>query len=208
MQREPILMKKLDRDRARGKLVIGLIGTHSGAGVTHLGISLAAYFSEYQRRNTAYVECSSHNDLSNLQKNCTDISEDTCYQGFFTHRRVTFYKNRNLLNIPEIIGGQFECIILDMGTDIVKNKSEFLRCDKKIVVSSLAVWKRQELNKFILNTAHINNCEQWIYAIPFTTNKEIKEALKKQRKKLYAVPYEPDPFYLTKEVIQLFQRLF
>lgn len=175
--------------------------------MTHLGILLANYLSECLGQKTAFIECQPGNDLQFLQLYFFGSSIDGYNPNSFTIHRVTFYKDRNLQGIPEIIGDKFDCIILDFGTDMVKYKSEFLRCDKKMVVSSLAVWKKHELERFINNSAHIKNCEQWIYAIPFAKNKVIKEGIKKLKRKIYGIPYEPDPFTLSDPVIHLFQKL-
>jgi hypothetical protein len=98
-------------------------------------------------------------------------------------------------------------VILDLGTDMIKHKNEFLRCDKKIVVASLAIWKLQGLERFISSYSHIKNSEQWIYVSPFTTKRLIKEAVKKLEEQIYGVPYEPDPFLLSEEMIRFFQRI-
>ncbi|MGB8454845.1 MAG: hypothetical protein WCD89_21265 [Anaerocolumna sp.] len=206
MRREPILMKKLTKEKTQGKLIIGIMGTHTGAGVTHLGILLATYLSEYRGQRIAFIECSPRTDLQYLKQYFFDQTEDIDHQDFFTIRRVTFYQNKNLQGIPEIVGDKYDCVILDLNTDMVKNKSEFLRCDKKIIVSSLTVWKIHELDKFTGNTAHIKNCEQWIYAISFAQNKALKEGIKRLQKNIYGIPYEPDPFILTEEVIHFFQK--
>ena len=207
MQRTPILMKKLARERSQGKLVIGLIGTHSGAGVTHLGLMLAHYFSEYQGQKTAYIECGHHNELDFLQQAFFDPAEDSYNRETFRLRRITFHKNRSLQGIPEIVGDQYDCVILDLGTDMAKHKSEFLRCDKKVVIGSLAIWKQHGFEKFINNYGHIKNSEQWIYVSPFTTDRSLKEAVKKLNKNIYGIPYEPDPFLLSEELIRFFQRI-
>lgn len=44
MKRAGILLKRIDRiDKLEGKIVIGVIGTHKGVGVTHMAIILANY---------------------------------------------------------------------------------------------------------------------------------------------------------------------
>ncbi|WFR57745.1 hypothetical protein QA584_01295 [Anaerocolumna sp. AGMB13025] len=207
MLRKPILMNKLNKEKSQGKLVIGLIGTHTGAGVTHLGILLAVYLSECLGHKTAFIECGGNNDLKHLQEHFFHPEEEQYNQESFTLNRVTFHKNKRLQGLPEIIGDKYDCVILDLGTDLAKHKSEFLRCDKKIVIGSLAVWKTHELEKFINITAPIKNCEQWIYAIPFATKKTVREAEKKYKRIIQGVPYEPDPFLLTGNIIRLFQKL-
>ncbi|WMJ85671.1 hypothetical protein [Anaerocolumna sp. MB42-C2] len=208
MKSEPILMKKIKKEKVQGKFIIGLMGTHPGAGVTHFGIMLSNYFSEYLGLKTAFLECGLRDDFPYLHQHFYAPDGDLQNLDFFTIHRVTFYKKRNLQGIPEIIGDQYDCIILDLGTDMVKNRSEFLRCDKKIVVSSLSVWKEHEMRQFIENAKHIKNNEQWVYVIPFTDNTTVNRVSKKLQRIVYAVPYEPDPFLLSVLTINYFQKLF
>ncbi|MFU0825965.1 MAG: SAM-dependent methyltransferase [Lachnoclostridium sp.] len=207
MLRTPILMKKLDRDKIRGKLVIGLLGTNCGAGVTHFGLMMAHYFSEYQGQKTAFIECGYHNELEYLQRALFQTEENSYNGDFFRLGRITFYKNLNLQKIPEVVGGSYDCVILDLGTDMAKHKGEFLRCDKKVVVCSLAIWKQHELENFINNSMHIQDSNQWIYVSPFTTTRIRKEAVKKLGRTIYGIPYEPDPFFLSEEMILFFQKI-
>lgn len=208
MKREPILLSSLKKYSNGGKFIIGIAGTHSGAGVTHLAVLLAAYMSEYLNMRTAFLECAPKNEIQYLKKYFFKPKEERDLKGdTFVVHRVTFYENRNVQGITEIMGEQFDCVILDFGTDINRYKGEFFRCDKKIIVSSLAVWKDEILKRFLQSTSHIKNSDQWIYAIPFVQDKIINNAGRELNRQFYAVPYEPDPFLLSEEVIRFFQKI-
>lgn len=190
----------------QGKLIIGIVGTHKGAGVTHFGILLAQYISECLGLTTAYLECYPQDEIQYLQY-FLKTSIDEKQEDSFSIHRVTYYKHIQDKKIGEIIGDQYDCVILDLGTDFTKGKNEFLRCDKKIVVSSLSLWKRHELENFIQHTNHIKNSEQWIYAIPFGETNDIKFYTKEFQRDFYGIPYEPDPYIISAATIQLFQKL-
>lgn len=208
MHKTPILHKKIARLSAhQGKLVIGILGTHKGCGVTHLGILLANYLSEYAGCRTAFLECSPQKDLQYLQDYIFGETEDGVEREAFKIHHVTYHNNIKDQDIAEIIGDAYDCVILDLGTDFLRYKNEFLRCDKRIIVSSLAIWKRHELEGFIKSTSHIKFNNQWIYAIPFGQSRDINKAVKDYKRKIYGVPYEPDPFILSTHMIQKLQKL-
>lgn len=212
MKKLPILLKRISRNENQpGKLIIGVIGTHHGAGATHFSILLANYLSEWLGKNIAYIECCPQKDIEHMQNIYEGMSaqakERTEENSSFIIHRVTYYKSVRPAEIAETMGGSYDCIILDMGMDFTKNKHEFFRCDKKFVVSSLAPWKQQELERFMENTTHINQSDEWLYMIPFGQNKEIKQVTKVFQRKFFEVPYEPDPFSLSAETIHLFQNL-
>ena len=212
MKKVPILLKKISRkENQPGKLTIGLIGTHHGAGVTHLSIMVASYLSEWLGKKVAYVEYGQRKDIKHMQHlyegTYCSAKEGSEEEGFFLIHRVTYYKSVKPADLSEIIGGSFDCIILDLGMDFTKNKHEFLRCDKKIVVSSLTPWKQHELERFYEHTCHINQSDEWQYMIPFVEKQGIKQAARDFRKQLWRIPYEPNPFSLSEETIHFFQKI-
>jgi hypothetical protein len=210
MKKSPILYQRISKLKAhRGKLAVGIIGTHKGAGVTHLGILLAAYLSEWAGYRTAYLECYPKKDMQYLKSYLYDDgnTKDLPECNTFKIKHVTFYCNVKEQEMAEIIGEKYDCVILDLGTDFLKSKNEFLRCDRRFVVGSLAMWKRYELDKFIQNTEHIKYSDEWIYMIPFSQKRDVIRAEKEFQRNIYGVPFEPDPFLLSSESVQLFQTL-
>jgi len=208
MKKTPILLKKLSKIEAhQGKLIIGILGTHKGAGVTHLCILLANYFGEWGGQKTAFLECYPQRDIQYLQNYIYGRTEGLEEKDSFKVHRVTYHKNVREQEVAEIIGDNYDCVILDLGTDFFKSKNEFLRCDIRIVVSSLTIWKQHEIEKFIHNTCHIKDSNLWTYAIPFGKSRDINQAAKELQREIYGIPYEPDPFTLSTDTIKLFQKL-
>lgn len=207
MRKSPILKKRLsEMGMSQGKLVIGIVGTHKGAGVTHFGILLAQYISECLGRRTAYVEYFPQNEIQYLEYYCNNrcIESD---ENIFKIHKVIYYKSVQEKKIGEIIGDNYDCILLDFGSEFLKGKNEFLRCDKKIVLSSMALWKRQELEKFIEKTSSIKNSDQWTYIIPFAKGNDVKQYSKEFQRLFLEMSYEPDLYKLSEATIHLFQRL-
>ncbi len=208
VQKSPILYKKLTNMAAhQGKLVIGILGTHKGCGVTHLGIMLAHYLSDYMGYRTALLECYPQKDIQQLQNYIYQDDVAAKELEVFKIQHVSYHRNVKEQNLPEVIGGEYDGVILDLGSDFARNRNEFLRCDKRIVVSSLSAWKRHELDQFIKNSSYIKSSSQWIYMTPFSQNRDIKEASRDFHREIYGIPYEADPFTISKSSLQLFQKL-
>lgn len=191
----------------QGKLVIGILGTHKGCGVTHLGIMLANYLSHYMGYKTAFLECYPQKDIQYLQNYVYRDDDVAKKLEVFNIHHVSYYRSVKEQTLPEVIGDSYDGVILDLGSDFVQNRNEFLRCDKRIVVSSLSAWKRHELEQFIKNNSHVKSSRQWLYMTPFSQNRDIKEASKDFHQKIHGIPYVADPFTISKSTLQLFQKL-
>ena len=198
-----ILLKRLDKtDKLEGKIVIGVIGTHKGVGVTHTSILLANYFSRWVGKHTAFVEYGAQNEIGYLEKRY-----ENNMNRYFKMHGVTYYKNVHDKDIGSIMGGNYQCIILDLGTDFNKSRSEFLRSDKKIIIGSKSQWKRGKTGKF-LNGIHEVNEGNWIYMIPFAKENEISALMKEYDETFYSFPYEPTPFVISAKTVEKLQKIF
>lgn len=208
MHKDTNICKKFSRvQNHKSKLIIGMLGTHKGAGVTHISILLANYLSEWLGKNTAFIEYYPQKEVQYLKNYFYKKSEEVETYDPFQVNCITYYSNVKEQAVAEIIGDQYECVVLDLGTDFNRCKNEFLRCDRKIIVSSLSIWKRHNLDLFLNDTSHIKLNNLWTYVIPFSREKEIKQASRTYHRDFYGVPYEPDPFALSADTIKLFQKL-
>ena len=198
MKRSPILLKKLTEDgKGRFREVIGLIGTHRGVGVTYTGLMLSFYYGEELGRKTAFLECNQHHDMSLIQ-NAYEWSgeEGDC----FSFHRITCYKEVRSNRIKQIIGEDYDSIILDFGTDVLENREEWLRCTTKIVVSGQSEWDILKLKEFVMNSQQVHGNEHWLYYLP-RGRARIVDILKKDvKRKIWAVPDVKEPTRLDHDV--------
>jgi hypothetical protein len=198
-------LQKTKNDRKKGKLIIGVCSTHPGAGATHFSMLLATYFSEWLGIKTAYINFKDTEGFNLLKEYFLKNKEKN--DSNFTVGRITFYNKDNLNKLSEIIGGEADCIILDMGHEFLENKNEFLRCDLKIVISSLAVWKQDKLKKFLETVNNSFAKTDWKYVITFVDEKAFKEGMGIYRINLWKMPYQPDPFTIQTVVVRFFDSL-
>lgn len=202
MKRTNILLKRLDKiDKLEGKIVIGVIGTHKGVGVTHISILLANYFNKWAGKQTAFVEYGAQNEIGYLEENY----ENGMDKQFKLHG-VTYYKNVHDKDMGTIMGGNYQCIILDLGTDFNKGRNEFLRSDKKIIIGSSSQWKKGEMQKLFQGVHEIKE-ENWTYILPFAKENEIKVLMKEYDETFYSFPFEPSPFVISAKTVETLQKI-
>lgn len=205
MKRKPILLKKLTREsRGRFREVIGLIGTHAGAGVTHTGLMLAFYLGEELGRKTAFLECNNHRDMSLIQKAYEWSNEE---ETSFCFRNITCFKNVLPDRVVDILGEDYEYVIIDFGTDLKGNRDEFLRCSMKAVVGGHSEWDVQKLLWFIKSYEILRGGEDWIYLIPQAGERLINRLKKETRCRICAIPYADDPTRPNRSTRQLFKEM-
>lgn len=191
MSHKPILLKKLAQDKGgRFREVIGLIGTHRGAGVTHTGLMLSFYFGEELGKKTAFLECNHHRDMGLIQ-NAYEWNNQG--ETGFSFHRITCFKEVEADRIPEILGEEYECIILDFGTDLTLQQEELLRCTTKIVVGGQSVWDIHKLKEFIMNAEKLRGSEHWLYYLPRADDRTIQRLKKEVKRRVWAVPEVHEP---------------
>jgi hypothetical protein len=126
----------------------------------------------------------------------------------FAFHKLALYSEVSQDHIKELLGENFDCFILDFGTDFIGNREEFLRCGTKIVVGGRSEWDKQKLYRFVTETKTIHGSECWLYFIPQADGKTIINFKKEIARKTYAVPINQEPTRLSNHVNHFFSTLF
>lgn len=205
MGRKSILLRSILKRRKTIK--IGILGTHSGVGVTHTAIMLCQYLSRNKRYTSVYLEVNKSNEIGYLYGAELGIESIAISQEPFEIRKTIFYNNLTLDELVTLYNQEYEYYILDLGVDHVNNQEEFLRCDIKILVGSLTEWKRHYTFKCINHNRQLPGFEHWIHLMVFGQVKDIKIACSEWGIRAYGIGYEPDPFVLNRNTKELFQKL-
>lgn len=202
MRKKSILLNRLYlQNQYEGKYTVGIIGIHEGAGATHTCLLLAHYFSEWLNKKTILLECGSQNEIRYLNDN-VDTQPSSC----FNYGPICVYPNIKEKDMSTIIGGKYQCAILDLGTDYTKAQNEFLRCNKKIIVASQADWKTYKLERF-MNTYKVGD-DNITFIIPFLEGKKAKQLSKVYGVNFIGLPYEPKLDVLSAKSLEVLHKLF
>ncbi|BCJ97262.1 hypothetical protein [Anaerocolumna chitinilytica] len=206
-----IFKGKTIKNKVFGKQIIGIAGTHKGAGVTHLGLMLTTCLSEGLGLNTAYLHWTDNKDVCFLRNHFCPEDKNDSFDEEFQVSRAVFYPRVRREKMFDILSEGYDCIVMDFGSSYKDHREEFLRCDKKIIVSCLSPWKRFYLEEFIAETEEIPESANWIYGINHSSAKEVSDAVRRLKGKasdgrtlpgkILTIPYEKDPFFLSPDAM-------
>ncbi len=163
---------------------IGIAGIASGMGVTHLAVTLANYSAAHRKRKTAVIELSGNHAIEKM----TGTSEPGEWN------RVFYYPNVKQYHIAEILNGDYEVVVFDMGNAYYRIRTEFLRCDEKLIVGSLAPWRKMEYEDFVLEEM---GEDRWVRGMVFLTQygmkRDKKDFIKAAGVPIYTLPFVREP---------------
>ena len=136
---------------------------------------------------TAYIELNSTNQICTLSQKQGKPS--------FTYKGVVFYPNTTVTSLPEILHKDYRYIVLDMGVLTTQTTTEFLRCDKSLLVCSPSIWRRSQILEKINILFHTQQQNCFSMIMNLTEKKSTFTCFFKDCEQLY-FPYIPNPFHL------------
>lgn len=121
---------------------------------------------------------------------------------------VDYYPRVTGSELPVLLNQGYDYLILDIGSLREADFSEFLRCDRKLVLGSLAPWKLGTYEDFFRQFDNSPNLgEGFDYLVQTGTAKNISHFSKTHRISMAAVPFIKNPFRLEKELFLFFGSL-
>lgn len=191
------------------RLTIGISGCTAGAGATHLAIALSNLCHSKLHKKTALLELHKRNTLAaipsetRLPCRCSFIGSRTvfCIHG------VDYYPCVTPDELPGLYNQGYHILILDFGNASECYTNEFLRCDKKLVIGSLAPWNIVQYRDLLESLSHYTNLGEGFYCLTRTESpKQIRNFSRLYHISLNSIPFIPDPFYIKKEHFSILQK--
>lgn len=190
------------------------MGCHPGTGVTHLALTLCNYCVSKHRKRVAYLELHGRGEIAQLISESEFVSARNQFSktsqkpfGFSLHG-IDFYPHVSGREIPSLLNQRYDCLILDTGSLVEADTSEFLRCDYKLVLGSLAPWKTWKYEEFFHKFSNIVNLgEGFYYLVQTGTAKNTSHFSKTYRISMQIIPFIKDPFHIEKELFLFLEEL-
>lgn len=191
-------------------MTFGVIGCGPGIGVTHLSIALSVFCHSKLKQKAAFLELHSRNEIVEIlspeardswRQNSTDNS------AFFYHG-VDYYPCISHDAVPALMNQGYDYLFFDMGNICEADLTEFLRCDRKLVLGSLAPWKSEKFEHFFQTFENnINLGEGFYYLVQTGTPKTISDFSRVHHINLHQIPFIKNPFRIEKELFLFLQEL-
>lgn len=193
-----------DNNTRRGRAtVIAVMGVGAGVGTTHTAIALAHVLSHSFRKVVIAEMEAKSTAFQKLARIVGGSRASTGAQGCnFRIDRVQYVRTPSRSDMIELLTGQYEIIICDLGTGRSKElQEEFKRADISIVVGAAAEWKIEELERFKATTHADEGLSASLkYCVPLASTSILRRLGKTLRtRNIFAVPAEPVPFEPSEE---------
>lgn len=149
------------RKQLVGKVVIGLAGTHSRVGTTHIGLALASFLRR-KGFSVAYLQLENSKAVERFIKTYDDhLIKDS----FYSLKGVDYYLYEDDFNINVPYRRNYDFFVLDTGVYSQENPfiDEYERANVKGIVTTAREWEIAHLEKFFGN----EDRDQYDYLINF-----------------------------------------
>ncbi len=162
--------------------------------------------SNFIRRNglrVATVECNKSGSFENMQM----LLQGTDKGDFFKIKGVTYYKGDANTSLRDILMMDYDAVVLDIGVNIGRFRSEFSSSNIPIVVARYNDWKITEIDEFYsANQRIMPRRTKWI--VPFVENRDLLFLKRNYKQDFLSLPFCKDPLVKNKTVDDKLFRLF
>ena len=179
------------------------MGVGRGVGTTHLTIMIGNYLANGLGKKVALLELNKNNAYSEIKHmKCSKISK-SCFEV----KGMDFYENISYEDIPKIMANNYNYLILDVSSNYILGRNEFLRSHKKIVVGSLSKWKAQEYLSCFENLQLISEISACRFLSLSKDCEVVKMVKDKYRVQIDQIPLEENPFYIGSNHIEWIRKI-
>ena len=186
------------------------MGCEPGCGVTHLSIALANYCTSKLQYKTACLELNRPGNFMALSPGLSPLSvpqTNFCNTGFSIYG-ADYYPAVHPDDIPLLLNADYSYYILDMGDAAQADWNEYLRCDRKLVIGSLAPWKENCYESlFSKYPTSLKNGDGFVYLVQTGNRHDMKDFAKKNGISMERIPFLPNPFQIGREHFTFLEQL-
>lgn len=185
-------------------IIIGIMGTHRGAGTTHLAMMLSVFLGIVKGEKIALVEMNGRGCFrqARIIRSVLDAHKNKTF-----YKKISIFEQSELNDLGEIVSRGYSYVIVDFGSGYEANREPFLLCNVKIVVGSLSWWKLQHYVSFIAKSEGEQSGKFRIYLANCSTESGRKYLYGKFHIRVKEIPYVPDPYSLDGSALDFFDKL-
>lgn len=186
--------------RKQSKIVIAMMGTLPGVGVTYSSISLGTYLSHYCHYRVALIEGNDNIHFSYIKR----AAGVTGVADYFSVGKIDFYPRADediWIRLQRI---SYDYVLVDYGVYEGIKQGQYARCNYRFLIGSLCEWKREAYEE-VLQKENIG-LDISFYLATLGQRYDISEYYREFGTRLYGIPCIYDPFLLVKEIIQFWRR--
>lgn len=188
--KKPLFRKKTER-----MIIIGVLGTKSGCGVTHFIWSAANYLSNVRRKRVAVCNLTDNRNYGQARV----ILGDKDFTDEFIYGNITFLVQAEEVELAAM-SQQYDYVFLDMGCDMGLADVFFLRCDRCFIIGDLSLWHCAGSAESAIYAR-----ERWgkkpAVLASFCTKAGLRYYAAVTGEKVLVIPFEQNPFCLHHDML-------
>lgn len=177
--------------------VVALLGVAHGLGTTHTSLTISKYLS--QMGSTAWVDfcpnSSVYDRIASMLDSQVGVVPNAEKDSGFAWKGVHYWKSPSNGNIMNLIGGDYQFVVLDLGIGRDEGAiEEFLQSDMPLLIASGAEWRLEEILVW-LSSSKLKPEMKWKVVLPLA-DKSSAELLQAAIRggEVYALPLQSTPF--------------
>lgn len=186
---------------------VGILGSESGVGVTHLAILLGNYLTAKCNQHTAVVELSGKSSFRNIQRVYKSRHKPKNIGKCFELYDLAYFYEVSTADLSIIYNLGYDIIVLDFGFDYAKARVEYLKCQKKLVIGSVSDWKKLLFMQKIEMLLKETGGEMFQYLALFGEKVECQEWKKLYHIDIRGLPFEPDPYTIHNKNFDFYEKI-
>ena len=198
--KEEILAGAKKRRKQHGCVTIGLIGTHSGVGTSHLALQLGSFFGS-RGEKVVLADLSGSGGLACLNDEAGDERS-----GPFTVRGLTVYPDGAYFLNKLMKNASFDRCILDFGCGVTNNLLQLKACDLKLIITDASPFRRDRRLMVDRLCVHAGVRNGWRLLVNLSDRARLKE-LRHLPINTEWTGFSPDPFKPEEQNVKLFKKL-
>ena len=186
------------------KSPIGVFSYQGHAGVTHLALMMASYFSSKKGRTVWYLELENQYCIEGI---CSALNGRYIgKRGEFVVDRITFFPNLTIQKATAILNRAPGIVLIDFGVMTPEKENLLKSCQKRFLMSDLSLWKQEKYLEIFFEKMKRDG-KVWDKNICFFGKRYAGKVAWKTKEKIEVLKPVDTPFTLRKEDVSQILRL-
>lgn len=171
--------------------------------MTHLCVMMGNYFTGACACKTAVLEWGRREEFMKIGQLCA--GEGSRVQPFYL-LDTAYYAQADDVVLMACMELDYQRIIIDFGDIRQDNRTEFSRCGKKYLVTSLSEWQIGAFWEFVRGEGTAGT-KSWMYLAAFGSEETRREIIKRLKFPIERIPLSVDAFTVTREMMDWFEHI-
>lgn len=171
--------------------------------MTHLCVMMGNYLVSACGRKTAVLEWKGQENFAKIEQACTGRKNKV--QPFHL-LGAAYYGKADETVLTACINLDYQHIIIDFGCIKEENRTEFSRCDRKLLVVSFSEWQMEAFWGFV-QEGEAAGKKGWLYLAAFGSEETRREIIRRLKIPIERIPLSVDAFTVTRELMDWFERI-